>query len=409
MDENKNWFTDEHLKERKKKPPMTLSAKEAEMFINVMSDAGTKAKKNLEEKISRIGREAYLKESIKELKEQIKKFENPTDEDKWKYSQAYFNEMITSSKSLLNVYLLSFKDLKEGKKEGLIKLNSIVPSTYIIPNTKLNNYLTQIVDYTGLGPVELQVNKKGVLTKVGIDYDDKNINLPKNFTAYDRTVLNASISLYEAGNECFTPDMVYRCMNGLTDKEKPSPQQKGAITKSIDKARRLFCTIDYTEEAKDRNKDVDRCYIEDNILNAKKIVIEAGGNEVDGYKFNTKPVLYQYAQVSGQLISIPVKILNTKSATRSTDDVIVIREYLIRRIEVMKHSKNKHSNKILYKSVYEEIGLDLSIRNQALADKTTKVRNAVKKILEYWQNEKYIKKFQEYKKGKTFEGIEIFY
>jgi len=209
---------------------------------------------------------------------------------------------------MLNILDIDCKGIVEQQEKDIVKLKSIIPSIYIIPNTKVSNKLNAILEN---GEVEIQVNKKGTFTKVSINYNDKNIILPKNFTTYDRTVLNASISLYETGNRELTPGMVYRCMNGLSNNEKVSPQAIETVTRSIDKARRLFCTIDYTEEARNRKKDTDKCTIEGTILNADKIIIQAGRHEVIGYRFNTKPLLYQYAQVSKQIISVPISLLNT--------------------------------------------------------------------------------------------------
>jgi len=65
---------------------------------------------------------------------------------------------------------------------------------------------------------------------------------------------------------------------------------------------------------------------------------------------------------------------------------------------------NKQSNKILYEGIYKEIGKETPIKQKA-----EKIRNAVKEILNHWKAEKYIKNLKEYKEGRTFKGIEIFY
>lgn len=367
---------------------------------------------------------------IESKENQILNFAFKTDNGEFSFSATYENgdqqeykgiEAFKEFKKFFNIFkgggLNNILDIRTYERfieevenklnvpKDIIKLNSVLPNNHIIPNTKINNFLNKIV---GNGNVEVNVggNKKEILTIINIDYENKDITLPKSFTAYDRTVLNACISLFEASNECFTVDMVYRCMNGLTDKEKPTPQQKGAITKSLDKMRKLFCHIDFTAEAKARKNDTTKAELESYILNADKVTLEAGGNEVVGYKFNAKPVLYGYAQYSKQIISIPIGLLNTKKALSSTDEVIVIREYLIRRIETMKNTKGK-SNKILFDSIFQEIELDNN--DNSYKTKSKRTRDSIKKILDYWKTEKYIKDYNEYKDGRSFKGIEIIY
>lgn len=296
-------------------------------------------------------------------------------------------------------------------KKDLTTLKSIIPNNYIIPNNKLANEIVK--DFIGMGEIALTVckGKKEVLTMVSVDYDSEGIqiyNKSERLTPYDRIVLNSVCSLYDASNSVFTPLMVYRCMNGLSANEKVSPQAVGAVAKSLDKVSCIRCRIDWTAEAKARGSNIDKGIIEGNILATKKITITTGGKTNEAYKLLDKPILYSYAQATKQVITIPIKLLQTKGAIRSTDDVIVIREYLIRRIAVMK-GKTKQSNKILYTTIYKELGLNLENKNQFYADKSKKIRNAVKELLNYWKLEKYIIGFTEYKEGKTFKGIKVFY
>lgn len=287
-------------------------------------------------------------------------------------------------------------------------LNSIIPSKYIIPNNKLANNLTKgiVGEYESIDVVVSGNRRKEITTKVSLNYDDTNIKIydkNKRFTPYDRSVHNAICSLYEAGNINFTPEQIYRCMNGLNDSQYVSPQAIGSITRSLDKSRRILTTIDYTDEAKAYGKSLKGCIIEDYILSAKKIMLEAGGHKVVGYKLNSKPILYEYAQVTGQVLTVPSKILNTKDVLNSTKDVIIIREYLIRRVEVMK-SSDKQSNNVLLERIYEELGLINPSKKKAL-----NIRQSIDSILEYWKDEKYIKNFKFYKEGRAFKGISIFF
>lgn len=288
------------------------------------------------------------------------------------------------------------------------KLDSIKPTKYIMPNNRMINKLVEGVLLPG--ETDLIVSnslKKEVITKVALNYDDDNIEIfdkDKRFTPFDRAVHNSVCSIYEAGNVNFTPNQVYRCMNGLSEGEYVSPQAIGSITRSIDKTRRTYTKVIYTDEAKAWKKDIDNCIVEDHILSAKKITLEAGGNEVTGYKLNSKPILYEYAQVSGQVLTIPTELLNTKGFLNSTPEVTIIKEYLIREIEWMKNKHSKRRNQITLIGVYKE----LDILNPT-KEKAKKIRDSISKILDSFKDDKYIKVYEFYKEGRSFKGIKITY
>ncbi|MBZ9624392.1 hypothetical protein G9F71_016185 [Clostridium sp. FP2] len=292
-------------------------------------------------------------------------------------------------------------------------LKSIVPNKFIIPNNKLCNQITKNI--VGIGEIDLTVSSKGckkeVITTVKLNYGSEEIqiyNKTYKFTAYDRVVHNAVCSLYQSENNEFTAAMCYRSMNGLKNNEKVSPQAVSLVTKSLDKLSRIRCKIDWTQEARSRAINIQNAIVEGNILATIKIIVTTGGKMTEAYKLLDKPILYRYAQETKQVITIPIALLQTKQFIKNTEDVIVIREYLIRRIETLKNN-NKQSNKILYISIFIELGLKISIKDQAFADKTKKVRRSVREIISCWKKQNYIKDFAEYKEGKTYKGIAIFY
>lgn len=357
-----------------------------------------------------------LEEQQEQMKLELIKIQNQLDEIK-RFTKG--SEAITSNERLIDFVnedsinrLNILRQKLEGSTENIKEietLDSIRPTKYIMANNKMMNRLScgDIKE----GQTELVVidrPKKEVVTNISLNYDDDNIqitNKDKRFTPYDRTVHNAICSIFEAGNINFTPNQVYRCMNGLDESEKVSPQAIGSVTKSIDKTRRMYVNINLENEANEYKKNVDKMQIEDHILSAKKITLEAGGSEVVGYKINAKPILYEYSQISGQVLTVPSKILNTKESIRSTTEVTVIREYLIRRIEVMKRKENKHqSNNILFTTICSEIG-----QEDPTKEKAKKVRDITSKLLDSFKEVEYIKGYNFYKKGRAFEGVKVSY
>jgi hypothetical protein len=166
-------------------------------------------------------------------------------------------------------------------------------------------------------------------------------------------------------------------------------------------------TIDYTEEAKLYNKKIQKTTYQGYLLAANKITVKTSGQEHEAYKLLDKPILYEYAQISGQIITVPTKLLQTKEAVRNTDEVIIIRGYLLRQIEWIKNEKTNRSENITYRSIYEELEIFKSnLDEKAYENKTRKIRSHVKSILDEWQEQGYIKSHEEYKEG-TVKGIKI--
>jgi adenylate kinase family enzyme len=291
-------------------------------------------------------------------------------------------------------------------------LKSILPKIHFRPNTKLSNQIKNIVNE---GETEVIINgnksKNEVVTKVMLNYENKNVHLVSNlkFTAYDREVYDGVITLYEAGNNVITPIMVYRAMNGLTETERISDKAVEEVRESLDKSSRIRTVIDYTDEAKLYNKKIDKTTYEGYLLSCVKITVEAGGKEVEAYRLLDKPFLYAYAQVSGQIISVPINLLNTRDTVNSTEDVIVIRGYLLRQIEWMRYEKSIRSPNITYQGIYDELDITRDFYNEPpYIKKTAKIRGHVKSILESWQTQNYISSFKEYKDGKQIKGVKIY-
>jgi len=292
-------------------------------------------------------------------------------------------------------------------------LNSVIPKKHVKPNNKLANTIADdnIIDDGAFRLVVSPKNaKKEVTTKVMLAYDNKKIELydkNRKYMPYDREVYDGVVTLFAAGNDTITPAMVYRAMNGLTETEYIKPETLEKVRDSLDKSMRIYTVIDYTEEAKMYNKKIDKTTYEGYLLAGEKITVKINGESHEAYKiFN--PILYKYAQVSGQIISVPIKVLQTKNAVRSTDEVIVIRGYLLRQIEWMRNTKTTRSDVITYQAIYDELDIPKDIFNaKAYENKTRLIRNHTKAVLDEWQDQAYIVQYGEIKDGNKLLGIKM--
>lgn len=227
------------------------------------------------------------------------------------------------------------------------------------------------------------------------------------FDTFDKRVYNAVCSLYEAGNAVLTPSMVYRQMNGLQGREKVSDASIKRIEQSIDKCRHIKLGIEFSDDLKNYSKaDGSVSLLQDALISAEKVIVQIKGQETLGYQLQGKPILYAYVQLySNQIMSIDTELLNVKShVKRESFNTMLLKEYLIRRIEIIKDVRGRTSNRILFDRIYEELQIEHPSPKQVRS-----VREGTEKILLSFKEKGYIKNYDLYRSGKAFKGIEVFH
>ena len=299
----------------------------------------------------------------------------------------------------------------KGHRDTIEALVSIVPKRHIKPNNKLANEITR--NFINEGQQELLVSREKskleIVTRAMLTYTDEKISLSgrPRFTSYDREVHDGVVTLYEAGNRVITPSMVYRAMNGMADSEKISPQAVGAVTRSLDKSRRIMVYIDFSQEARAYNNNCKATY-EGYLLACDKVTVTTSGKTQEAYKLLRKPIIYEYSQVSKQIINIPISLLQTRGAVRGTEEVIVIRGYLLRQIMGMKSKTFARSNKITFAGIYEELDITTDEYSEAMYKKKTHAtRRHVEALLTEWKEQGFIESFDIYKEGRLYKGVVI--
>lgn len=306
---------------------------------------------------------------------------------------------------------------------ALPKLTSIVPQKHVIPMNKFANCLCELID---VGEVDLTVmneNKPNeVNTRCMVSYEGDNVTLSgrQTFTEYDRNVADAVTSLYRYGDPSHevTPASVYRAMVHATEGETPSPQQIGAVTKSLDKLRFIRVRVNLVDEFTQRGISLDGEQIVDGeidtyLLALTKLKVNAGGQNVTAYKVMSTPILYEYASLVGQVITVPARYLDIREPARAnsgevewvkvrnTEQRIEIKGYLLRRIERMKgKTGNRQSRHITYADLYDKLGEKNPSRK-----KQQQIREYVTKCLESWKHDGYIRGYTDITTGRAKRGV----
>ncbi len=249
--------------------------------------------------------------------------------------------------------------------------------------------------------VKLELDKE-VLTSQGVD-----IPSLTRISLFDMVVLNHAVSLYLAGNEYFTAEMLYRQMTGnrgarLTDK------MRERIYQSFKVLRVTGISISSQQE-ESAGLNPKRAYhgvlLPSEIITEQKVTLQGQSVQDCIHMFRNSP-LWDYAQSKRQVTPLPVEMLyasrkddskDGKRSIRNSEENIIIKDYLLRRYADMfednKRVKPKLPRVIRYDKVYELFELDEN--SSGIRTVKARIRGIVRAILAEWTEAKFLKGYQE--------------
>lgn len=236
-----------------------------------------------------------------------------------------------------------------------------------------------------------------------LSYDNNNVSMDRPMTQYDRTVHNAVATLWRAGARSFRVNQVYEAMTGSAANPRAETLQK--VAESIDKQLHTSATLDFTDELRgetlnDDGKEVtvENAFLETHVLNGNKgTIICSDGEARVGYTLHEPPLLYRHDKITGQYVRYPHRVLKAVSkAVRPTETNTLIRDYLIRRIAVMKNGKTPmaKNRRIQFSAIYEAAGKPGATRTEK-----DRIRKAVGKMLDAMDEAGYIDGWDLYAKA----------
>ena len=257
---------------------------------------------------------------------------------------------------------------------------------------------------------------KNVSTVVTIDFP-KTVVLDGGgcLTNFDKAILNGISSLLIAGTIYFTIPMLYHAMSG---NQNPSMREEAVqtIRDRLEFMRRSTITLDCTEEAaahfiKD-GQNLQSLTLSQYLLPMNRMNAVLNGREVEAYFLIDMPPLFRYASGKRQISLVDMDLLNVHFAADSplagatlnnTPAMIVLKNYLLTRIEGMKNKNNRlQSRKILFTSIYEELGEPSPIKQRR-----QRLRKYTEIYLEYLTQQNYISGYSFTRTGRVVDGVEI--
>lgn len=275
--------------------------------------------------------------------------------------------------------------------------------------------------------------REPVPVSIALSYEGEETKLTRKMTAFDEAVHNAVATCFyyhkkNNGNAplYITPQEIWRVMTGEADKRKtPSQKQIARVCASMDKMRFTRVYLDATKEveAKYLVTEDDRIksgMIDTTLLKADKALITTEkGREISAYRIEAEPILYTYQAAKNRVLWVQYALLDVSEKTGNEGETIVIRDYLLRQIELMKKNA-RNSTRILYGTLYTATALptpEVRVKREnftsdnayktAIKKEAKKDRDKVAAILEAWIEKDHIIGFSPEKKGKSFAGIDI--
>lgn len=249
-------------------------------------------------------------------------------------------------------------------------------------------------------------SKKEILSMANVNFDNEGIQITgeKELTPYDREIHDALVTLYIDGrNDYITLQMIYRTLTGNKN-AKLNPKQKETINNSLNKMMYSHIKMIASKEECEAYGFNEFSY-EGALIYAEKMIGTINGVSTEVYHLLREPVFYTCANKKNQIQRLDIKLLD--SPVSKNEENIILQGYLYRRIIAMKGSR-KLSSTISYDTVYKHLDIQAA-SDGALRKKKLKVRNTIKKILNYWKEKKFIKNYIENNRKNEIVSITIRY
>lgn len=329
---------------------------------------------------------------------------------------------------------------KIGSPEPLPKLPRR-PMRHISPNNKLMTALTT-KEIINSGAVNLDVMPNdGITTYVVATYDIDEDMTPFNLTPFERTVMDAVCSIYRQATldgddkPVMTTTSIYKAMPGAG--AKPTATVQAKIAAAFTRMRHIFVTLDASSELLKlkKIKPGERYTKETNMLLAEEHQYKRQNGTISiGWQLFQKPVVYEYAELTGQIVNVPAKVIQIEGVTKTgeldgipfnlSENRRELLAYLLRRVAVIKNShkralevaswkKNREAGKswqefmnqspvILYKTAFSTAGIEITSR------KIQKdCRDFCRLVFDYWKAIDYIPAYEELREGRAIRGLKI--
>lgn len=264
---------------------------------------------------------------------------------------------------------------------------------------------------------EFDLDMKGNIVNTVNVWTDENITLTNNdITHYDMAVLDTIYTIMKHGYTLFTPESVVHIMSG-NSRVQITPKRINEVMESISKLQliriKVDCTSEFNAYQKKRGMEkADSMVYESYLLPVGKAEarFDVNGKKVIAYRILELPALYRYAEMNGQIAVVPAHLFDTLGVFADTEEAILIKRYVIKRVAQIVKKNKLNNNKISFiwfdKSEKEQRGLfpDLGYvpeKTPAWRKKKARINEVVKGTLDVLVEGMAITGYEEYREDGT--------
>ena len=264
------------------------------------------------------------------------------------------------------------------------------------PLDKVNSYIWRLLETDTNGQIAFDVapakSKKAAAIIYSIDFSEisKELSITKKLEPYDKLVYLAVSALYNEGKDVITLQQIYNTMGcigraGKTDREK--------INASLTKMVKASIFINNATEAT-ALKNRTRFTYDGSLLPMERIQAYVNGQLTESaIHIFREPPMVSFAKERKQITTIDRQLL--ESPLSKTNANILLEDYLIERISHIK--KGKTSNKMLYKTIFENTGV--KTEGKDARKYAERAKKKIHDLLDSYQAKKFIKGYTEEKDG----------
>ena len=284
--------------------------------------------------------------------------------------------------------------LNERSPAAVERVKAIRIDSLSYPLDKVNSTIWSMLERDTQGQIMLKVEKVGtkkelsILYSINFDELGAGAKISRKLTSHDKRVYVATAALYNAGNEVFSLQQVYKAM-GYTG--TPGKADRDKISASLAKMNGAIVTIDNAQEAAAYNYPV---YTYTGSLLPMETVKKSIHGQVveEAIHLFREPPAMTFARQRNQITTIPIALL--RSPISKTENNLQIEDYLLERIAHMK--KGNASRRVLYKTICEKANITERKNRERLPGN-------VARYLSYYAKQGWIRSFTEEPDGVTID------
>ena len=252
-------------------------------------------------------------------------------------------------------------------------------------------------------------SEKTLITYARLDYARSGVTFDRKFDAIDELILNAIYSFYRSGNVLFTSRNILQHIFGNVPDHFQSELVK-IIEQHLDEIKYMRISMDLKDNlGNDATLNVfgekyHPIALDESLLDVSILKMKSAKNSkiVLVYRINRLSPIFRYSEKLKQITSWQTALM--KVPVRKTMQNALLCSYMLTKISLVKNSSNHYKNNgILFKTIHEDLKLDVSDRH-----KIKNIRDNLKKMLDYWLKIGLIRSYKFEKKGQQFYKISFY-